>query len=276
MSSADEIAATLRDRIHSGALVPGDRLPTMTEISAEYGVSRPTASAALAILKREGIAEYRPGRGPNAGTYVRQRPTAPMIRSRGMERDHLGYYSGPEVQHWRAVPGTQTERATLPVPADLAKLLGVGPGTLVAVRKRLNGDPDPGREQYRQLTDSWLHPDAVTALPMLTGDSGLGGIYDRIEEWAGAPISWEEQISGATPSPAESSSLLLPSGVSLLRVIRISTIRIDGRNLVAEVNDIRMSAELFAVRYPLPRRGAARWPVEPATSDYYGSPTQSG
>src|SRR5262249_11136692 len=140
------------------------------------------------------------------------------------------------------VPGTHTELATLPVPADLAALLSVEPGTPVVVRKRLNGDPAPGRKQYRQLTDSWLHPDAVASLPMLAGNSGLGGIYDRIEEWAGMPISWEEQVSGATPTPAEASALLLPPGVSLLRVVRISTVRAPGgRDLVAEVNDIRMS-----------------------------------
>lgn len=265
--TADEIAATLRNQIHRGELRPGDKLPTMDQLVEQYGVARQTARQALALLKNEGLAEYRAGRG--MGTIVRERPTTRMVRSRAMERDHLGYYSGASVQHWRVVPGTRTEVTTEPVPADVAALLGVDAGTPLVVRRRMNGDPEI--EQHRQLTDSWLHPAAVEALPVLAGSSGLGGIYDRIEEWAKQPIIWHEEITAATPSPTEASALMLPPGVPLLRVIRTSTVTIDRKQLVAEVNDIRMSAELFSVAYQLSRRGAARWPVRPASEDFYES-----
>lgn len=264
--TAEEIAATLRERIQQGDLQPGDRLPTMDALAEQHDVNRQTARQALNLLKAEGLVEYKGGR---AGTVVRQRPAARMVRSRGMERDHLGYYSGANVQHWRLVEGTRTEVATEPVPADIAQYLGIDPGTPVVVRKRLNGDPE--KPVYRQLTDSWLHPDAVTALPILAGSTGLGGIYDRIEEWAQQPIVWEEEITGVTPGPDEVETLLLPPGVPLLRVIRTSTVKVDGRALVVEVNDIRMSAELFSVRYPMTRKGEARWPVQPASADFYTS-----
>jgi GntR family transcriptional regulator len=236
----------------------------MDALVEEHGVSRQTARESLNLLKREGLAEYRGGK---AGTVVRERPATRMVRSRGMERDNLGYYSGANVQHWRLVPGTRTEVTTEPVPSDISLVLGIEPGTPVVVRKRLNGDPDV--PVYRQLTDSWLHPEAVAALPILAGSTGLGGIYDRIEEWAQQPIVWEEEVTAVTPSPDEVAALILPSGVPLLRIIRTSTVKIEGRSLVVEVNDIRMSAELFSVRYPMTRRGAARWPVEPASADFY-------
>lgn len=264
--TSEEIAAELRGRIQRGDLRPGDRLPTMDALAEEHGVSRQTARESLNLLKREGLAEYRGGK---AGTVVRERPAARMVRSRGMERDNLGYYSGANVQHWRLVPGTQTEVTTEPVPPDVALVLGIDAGTPVVVRKRLNGDPDV--PAYRQLTDSWLHPDAVSALPILAGSTGLGGIYDRIEEWADQPIIWEEEVTAVTPSPAEVAALLLPPGVPLLRVIRTSTVKVEGRPLVVEVNDIRMSAELFSVRYPMTRRGAAKWPVQPASADFYSN-----
>ncbi|MFC9068785.1 GntR family transcriptional regulator [Streptomyces harbinensis] len=262
--TAEEIASQLRELIRTGAAAPGERLPTMEALAAEHGVSRQTARQALNQLKAEGLVEYKGGR---TGTFVRERPGRRMVRSRSMERDGLGYYSGSNVQHWRLVAGTRTEVATAPVPPDIAELLGVGAGEPVVVRKRLNGDPE--NERFRQLTDSWLHPTVVAELPALTGDSGLGGIYDRIEEWAGQPIAWEEEITAATPSPSEATALLLPPGVPLLRVIRTSTVRIEGKTLIAEVNDIRMSGELFSVKYPLTRRGAAAWPVAPATADFY-------
>jgi GntR family transcriptional regulator len=264
--TAEEIAAELRERITSGELQPGDRLPTMDALADEHGVNRQTARTALNLLKAEGLAEYKGGK---AGTVVREKPAARMVRSRGMERDNLGYYSGANVQHWRLVEGTQTEIGTEPAPADVAGFLGIEPGIPVVTRKRLNGDPD--KPAYRQLTDSYLHPEAVAAVPVIAGNSGLGGIYDRIEEHYEQPITWEEEITAATPSPAEAAALLLPPGVPLLRVIRTSTVKVDGRPLVVEVNDIRMSAELFSVRYPMTRRGAARWPVQPASADFYTS-----
>ncbi|MFF2077128.1 GntR family transcriptional regulator [Kitasatospora sp. NPDC058162] len=264
--SAEEIAAGLRERIHSGELQPGDRLPTMEALVDEHGVNRQTARQALTILKNEGLVEYKGGR---AGTFVRQRPTTRMVRARAMERDNLGYYSGANVQHWRLIEGTRTEVGEEPVPADIAGYLGVEPGTPVVARKRINGDPDV--PAYRQLTDSYLHPDAVAAVPVIAGNSGLGGIYDRIEEWAQQPISWEEEITAITPSPAETAALLMPPGVPLLRVIRTSTVKVDGKQLVVEVNDIRFSAEVFSIRYPMTRRGEAKWPVQPASADFYTS-----
>lgn len=265
--TAEEIAAELRERIERGELLPGDKLPTMSQLEEHYGVARQTARQALAMLKTQGLTEYRAGKG--MGNFVRHKPKRRMTRSRAMERDNLGYFSGTNVQHWRLIPGTQTNVTRAPAPADIADLLGVEPGTSLVVRKRMNGDPEV--EALRQLTDSWLHPVAVEAVPAIAGSSGLGGIYDRIEEWAGQPIVWEEEITAANPSPDESAALLLPPGVPLLRVIRTSTVTINRKPLVAEVNDIRMSAELFSVRYQLSRRGAARWPVEPATADFYSS-----
>lgn len=264
--TAEEITALLRAQIDDGEYQPGDRLPTIEELVDEHGVSRQTARSALNQLKDQGVAEYLGGR---SGTTVRRRPVERMVRARAMERDNLGYYSGANVQHWRQVEGTQTIVAHEPPPRDIALALGIEPGRPADVRKRLNGDPNA--PIYRQLTDSWLHPEIVEALPILTGDTGLGGIYDRIEEWAEQPIIWEEEIMGATPTPDERKALLLPKGVSLLRVVRTSTITLERRALVVEVNDIRMSAELFSVRYSMTRSGDAKWPVRPATRDFYSS-----
>lgn len=273
---ADRIAADLRERVRSGDLRPGDKLPSIDDLAREYGYNRLTAREALNQLKAEGLVEYRGGRGygdSGGGTYVRERPTERMIRSRSIERDNLGYYSGPDVQHWRAVPfpnGEQKRVAIEPVHADIAQILGVQAGEQLTVRKRIVGDPN--RPEYRQLADSWISPWIIEELPILTGNTGLGGMYDRIEEWAEKPLSWTEEVTAAAPSPEEAEVLMLPPGVPLLRVLRVAALGRGKRGRVVEVQDIRMSSELFAVRYPIERRGAARWPVQPASSDYYASP----
>ena len=268
--TAEVIAAQLRERIQQGLLQPGDRLPTMEELVAQHGVSRQTARQALNLLKAEGLAEYRGGR---AGTVVREMHPRRLLRDRSVERDELGYYSGKSVQHWRALPhpaGEQTRVGRAPAPADIAELLNVPPGELVTVRRRIIGDP--GQPELRQLADSWIAPWIEEELPALAGKTGLGGMYDRIEEWADRPLSWREEVSARMPSPDEAEALLMPStGVPILRAIRTTLLAERGRKTprAVEVQDIRMSAALFAVGYPVPRGGSAKWPVAPATSDYY-------
>jgi GntR family transcriptional regulator len=58
-----QIAAILRERITSGELAPGDRLPSVTELMASYSVARTTAVKAVKVLTDEGLAESVQGWG---------------------------------------------------------------------------------------------------------------------------------------------------------------------------------------------------------------------
>jgi len=57
------IARVLRARIESGELEPGDKLPTLTAVCDDFGVTRGTASRALGLLQEEGLVYYEPGMG---------------------------------------------------------------------------------------------------------------------------------------------------------------------------------------------------------------------
>ena len=57
------IAEALRERIGSGGLKPGDALPTQAVLMAEFGVSSLSVQKAMALLKRDGYAVSRPGKG---------------------------------------------------------------------------------------------------------------------------------------------------------------------------------------------------------------------
>ncbi|WP_424854961.1 GntR family transcriptional regulator [Streptomyces sp. SAI-170] len=50
-----EIADTLRERIRTGALRAGDRLPTQAELAEEFGVERGTVRQALRALQEDGL-----------------------------------------------------------------------------------------------------------------------------------------------------------------------------------------------------------------------------
>lgn len=71
-SKTRRVYLTLRDRISSGELTPGTRLPSEPDLAGLHDVSRVTIRRALAELEREGLISRRPG----AGTFI----TARMIK----------------------------------------------------------------------------------------------------------------------------------------------------------------------------------------------------
>jgi DNA-binding GntR family transcriptional regulator len=60
------LAAYLRDRIQTGCLLPGDRLPAETTLMQESGQSRTTVRQAVSQLRLEGLVQTRHPKG----TYV--------------------------------------------------------------------------------------------------------------------------------------------------------------------------------------------------------------
>jgi DNA-binding GntR family transcriptional regulator len=65
-----QVIDDLTRRIEDGEWPPGARLPSETELTEEYGVSRSTVRKAKDILAERGLIEIRQG----LGTYVAQPP----------------------------------------------------------------------------------------------------------------------------------------------------------------------------------------------------------
>jgi AcrR family transcriptional regulator len=84
------IAAEIRQRISSGELKPGDRVPSTRALVQEFGVAMATATKALAALQQDRLVHPRPGFGTVVG------PPPPTHRRT----------AGPSPQH----PGTNSAR----------------------------------------------------------------------------------------------------------------------------------------------------------------------
>lgn len=65
-----QIAADLRAKIADGKYAPGDRLPAITELAAEYHSASETIRRALGVLRDEGLVESHSTRG----TFVLKAP----------------------------------------------------------------------------------------------------------------------------------------------------------------------------------------------------------
>jgi len=71
---AQWVYTVLRERITSGEFTPGMRLPSHTDLAAEFGVAPLTVRQVLSRLEEEGIVSRQQGRG----TFVREK-TIPAV-----------------------------------------------------------------------------------------------------------------------------------------------------------------------------------------------------
>ncbi|OZM77650.1 GntR family transcriptional regulator [Pseudonocardia sp. MH-G8] len=77
------VAGVIRQRIVSGALRPGARVPSTRQVVRDFGVAMATATRALAVLRDEGLVVSRPG----SGTVVRSPDPPPRRAARPRDRE---------------------------------------------------------------------------------------------------------------------------------------------------------------------------------------------
>ena len=89
----EALADLLRGMIATGALRPGDRLPSELELTQRHGLARDTVRRAVTLLRQEGVVEVRRGYGAfvfdrgelidialSAGAVLEARPPSPAER----------------------------------------------------------------------------------------------------------------------------------------------------------------------------------------------------
>ena len=82
-----QIAETLLDRIESGELRPGDRLPSERDLSKMLGVNRMTVRRALQVLESQGLLIRRRGDGTYVAEPKIERQAAKLVPfTKGMQR----------------------------------------------------------------------------------------------------------------------------------------------------------------------------------------------
>ncbi len=68
---SEHVVAALRSQVLSGEIAPGQKLPTESQLTETFGVSRTVIREAMASLATDGLVEARQG----AGVFVKERPS---------------------------------------------------------------------------------------------------------------------------------------------------------------------------------------------------------
>jgi len=197
------LAAALRARITAGEWPPGTAMPAEQALAAEHGVALGTLRRALDLLVEQGLVERLHGRG----TFVRQGLAgAPMLRF-----FRFGDGAG------QAPASRILARDTVAAPADIARGLGLPPGSSALRLRRLRslaGQP-------------CLHEDIWLPLPLFaalaSGDTAAWGdlLYPLFHQRCGVHVHRAvDTIGFGSLTAAQARALKLSAGHPCARVQR--------------------------------------------------------
>jgi DNA-binding GntR family transcriptional regulator len=183
-----QIEARLSDRIASGGLEAGERLPPERALAATLGVSRMTVRQALDSLARRGLVE----RGVGRGTFVRG--ARPELR-----------LDGPL--------GLTARLAAQGRPAEARVLLAAREGDELHVRRLRTTGGEP-----LVLEDSWL---PAQRFPGLLERDLTGSLYELMRaEYGLAPVRAVERIAAVAARDEEAAALGVRAGTPVMLVER--------------------------------------------------------
>jgi GntR family transcriptional regulator len=205
-----QIADALRRQIASGALEPGDQIPSEHDMMRRFGVSRGTIRQARAALRADGtIAGSQGRRLVVRGTPLTQ-PLGELVSFTAWVRS-LGKEPGGEVISFAR------ELAS----AEAATALGLSAGDLVWHLERVrSSDGTP------LLIERTSFPEAIGAL-LADVDLEKHSVYEQLAQ-RGVTVSTARHLIDAIPAtPADARLLDIAAGSALLRVVRQAT-TIDG------------------------------------------------
>jgi len=215
-----QLATLLREQIQTGELAPGDKFPTEGDLSEKYGTSRNTVRLALDVLRNEGLIISQRGRG----SFVRAEP--PMryyasltgSRKRRLEADRRRDTFSQQIEAQGKTPRQVSSVETLPATPEVAAHLGVEPGALVAVRRRVMYADD----QPLQLGDSYYPLDIVRNSKIMSPEDVVEGTDQVLEDLGHTPTRYEDEITWRMPSVEEATKLHLGPATPVGRLMRTS------------------------------------------------------
>lgn len=198
------IADEMRRRVESGDLAAGALLPSESELSAAYGVSRVTVRKALELLRDEGLIDSRQG----FGWFVAADPVRQTLGRLGTIEAQLGELG---VGSARRVVGFGFVAA----PPRVRQVLGVD--SVLEVRRVNQADGQP----FARVT-VWCREDVGAGLSRAEVEA------TPFYELVGVAIGSATQTIGAAAAGPEDAALLaVPVGSPVLRCERI-TRALDG------------------------------------------------
>jgi GntR family transcriptional regulator len=239
------VASDLRRTIYSGALGPGDQLPTEAELMVTHQVSRNTIRLALGELVNEGLVT----RTPRRGTVVRERRPLLIHPQRELQpqpEETREAFAWAVSQEGRA-PSQNIEVSIVHPIEEIASRLELPDEELAVVRRRLrfvDGQPYNTNDSYFPLA---LVAGSEIARP---GDIMRGA--NRVLEELGHPqVRMVDDIWARMPNSSEAEMLQLELGTPVVVYVRVGY---DANDTPVRVAVSVLPSDKHLIRYELESR----------------------
>lgn len=281
--TAQELARSIEESVHSGALLPGDLLPSIRELAASARVSPVTVAAAYRRLHARGITS---GQG-RRGTRVRPNPASPVLPhdQRAAPEGLVDLATGnpdPELlpQLGAAIARISPEPRLYGEPTLLPRLMAFAAGefdadeipsdVMTVVSGALDGIDRLLREQLRPGDRIGIEDPSVPALLDLVGASGFVAQPVQIDADGPRPEALDEALANGVRAVIITPRAQNPTGAALSRS-RAEELRrlLRGRDdLLVIEND--PAGPVAGVPYVFVGREAKRWAVVRSVSKFLG------
>jgi GntR family transcriptional regulator len=196
-----QIANALREDIRSGRYRPGDRLPSVAELQARFGVSKVTARQAVVQLRAERLVTSRVGEG----VFVAEKGAPRRMSDDILHGDAL--YKA--MDRLGLQPDVATTITREPATEEVAEALDVAVGAEVLVHVRLVR-AEGGRPLF--LATNYFPAFVAEAVPQLAEPSPTVGLTKRLSDAFG-PLYGADEVDARMPTPEERERLEVPEGV---------------------------------------------------------------
>jgi GntR family transcriptional regulator len=246
-----QVAALLRERIATGKLRPGDRVPGSTQLQDEFHISSTTARQALDLLRNEGLVTVVSGKG----TFVREPAPVRRLSSERYAEQLAALAAGqvPKESAFTRDHGITWDQFTVEADfredkadARVAILMDIEPGVLAFRRHMVMyaaGRP-------KQTRVGWYPLDLVagTAMTDPTRQPWPGGVIAELAAIGVTPASVDEDIVTRMPTPEETSVLRIAGGTPVFVITRVGR---DRAGRAIEVADITLPGDSIVLHYRL-------------------------
>ncbi len=225
---------TLRERIEDGTYGPGAGLPSESQISAEFGVSRSSVLKALGILRQDGWIESQQGRGHFVRGRLPHGRTSPAYARQAIDIDESAH---AELLHVGPVLAATW----------IAQALGIPDGTPVYERRR------------RTVSDTGPVDLVATFVPVEIGvgtdipkpDPIPGGLLEHIERRKGLRGDYATEWMTTRLATADEAKLLDLDETDPVLHVLIAVHQASGEPMLATVLVMPGSRHEIEDSYPL-------------------------
>lgn len=240
-SSQEQIAAYLRDRIINGDFEPGEKLPSLRQLQAQFSVAANTVRAAIATLTSERLVISEQGRGVIV-RHHRQLTMRPAAYKNPAPQGEKYQWLAENEKRGMAAKAKLLHVGEVVPPTAVREVFRLGKHEPALLRRQvlsLNGEPC-------ELVEVYLPLEIARGTKLMNNHLLRGGSGRVLEDLDYPSIRCEDRVSAQLPTPEQYAALQMPTKLPVLRTFR-TTFSTDDRPIQVEI--MAKAGHLYELQY---------------------------